>query len=314
MSFVADLRHRQSEAVADVSKMPRITVITPSYNQGQFLEATIQSVVFQAYPNLEYIIIDGGSQDESVQVIRKYEKHLAYWHSKRDKGQADAINQGMGLATGEILCWINSDDMYLPGTFLEVGKRFNGKTDEPYFIYGSALTMEENGQNLQGGARLAGIFDQERLTYSDYIVQPSTFWTKRLWLEVGGLNVEYHYVLDWEWFIRASRVTGFECVPRFFSIYRLHAEHKTGTGGSKRIGEINEVVERYAPESWKRLYKLVFPRYQRIIQIRRLITRMKIPGSSYLLPLFFPRIVREGGAKSRDQLMTILYMYGLDPS
>jgi glycosyltransferase involved in cell wall biosynthesis len=291
---------------------PRISVITLSYNHGQFIEATIQSVLFQGYPNLEYLIIDGGSQDGSIQVIKKYEKQLAYWHSKKDKGQADAINQGMRLATGEVVCWLNSDDLYLPGTLLEVGKRIIGKTSRCYLLYGSALTMQQDGENLQGGARVAGIFNPEALTYSDYIVQPSTFWTRKLWLEVGELNVNYQYVLDWEWFIRASKIASFEYVPNFFSVYRLHALHKTKTGGRQRIAEINEVVKQYAPEHWKRLYELVVPRYKRIIKTRRLLMQMRIPGSSYLLPLFFPCILLESGARSRLELMTVLYMYGID--
>jgi len=293
---------------------PRISVVTPSCNQGQFIEETIQSVLLQGYPNLEYMILDGGSKDETTQVIKKYERHLAYWHSRKDEGQADAINQGMRLATGEVLCWLNSDDLYLPGTLLEVGRRLRGKTERCCLVYGSALTMQEDGEALQGGARIAGKFDPETLTYSDFIVQPSAFWTKKLWLQVGELNKKYQYVLDWEWFIRASKVTDFECVPRFFSVYRLHAQHKTRTGGSQRIAEINEVIGQYAPESWKQLYKFVFPRYQKLIWTRRLLMRMRIPGSTYLLPLFFPRILYQEGSKSRMHLMNILYMYGLDPS
>ena len=291
---------------------PRISIVTPSYNQGEFIEATIQSVLFQGYPNLEYIIIDGGSQDGSIQVIKKYERHLAYWHSKKDKGQADAINQGMRLATGEVVGWINSDDMYLPGTLQEVSKRFTGKTNNCCLLYGSALTMQQDSENLQGYARVAGAFDAETLTYSDYIVQPSTFWTRKLWIEVGELNASYHYVLDWEWFIRASRITSFEYIPRFLSIYRLHGQNKTGTGGWKRIGEINDIVERYAPENWRRFYRLVFSHYLRMIKIRRFLIKMRIPGCSFLLPFFSPGILREGGVRSRARLMTVLHMYGMD--
>lgn len=290
---------------------PRISVITPSYNQAQFIEETIQSILFQGYPNLEYIIIDGGSQDESVQIIKKYEKHLSYWHSKKDKGQADAINQGMRLATGEVVCWLNSDDLYLPGTLLEIGRHFMGKTNTASLAYGSALTMWQEKEDLNGSARVARPFDREVLTYSDYIVQPSSFWTQKLWSEVGELNSEYHYVLDWDWFIRASKIIDFTYIPRFLSVYRLHLKHKTGSGGKLRINEINEIIERYAPENWKKFYKIVSYHYRRIIQTRRFLVRMRIPGSSYLLPLLFPSIWGKGGLKSRDRLLTVLYTYGL---
>jgi glycosyltransferase involved in cell wall biosynthesis len=291
---------------------PRISVITPSYNQAPFLEETIQSVLFQGYPNLEYIIIDGGSEDESVEIIKRYEKHLSYWHSEKDKGQADAINQGMRLSTGEVVCWLNSDDLYLPGTLMEVGRRFLGETEQCRLIYGSAFTAHQTEREIQGGSRVAGNFDAEALTYSDYIVQPSTFWTRKLWLEVGELNVEYHYVLDWEWFIRASKITEFEHVLKFLSIYRLHPLHKTRSGGLQRIREINEIVKRHAPASWRELYKIVFARHQRILETRRLLMRMRIPGSSYLLPLLFPSVLFKEGSRSRVNLLTVLYMYGLD--
>jgi len=150
---------------------PRITVVTPSYNQGMFLEATIQSILLQGYPNLEYIIIDGGSQDDSVQVIKKYERGIAYWHSRKDCGQADAINQGMRLATGDILCWLNADDLYLPGTLLQVAKQFMEVIGKPHLLYGSALTMREDGEDLEGGSRVAAVFNPSVLTYWDYIVQ-----------------------------------------------------------------------------------------------------------------------------------------------
>ena len=291
---------------------PRITVVTPSYNQGMFLEATIQSILLQGYPNLEYIIIDGGSQDDSVQVIKKYERGIAYWHSRTDCGQADAINQGMRLATGDILCWLNADDLYLPGTLLQVAKQFMEVIGKPHLLYGSALTMREDGEDLEGGSRVAAVFNPSVLTYWDYIVQPSSFWSRELWLETGELNINYRYAFDWEWFIRASKISQFQHLRRFFSIYRLHASHKTGTGGTARMKEINEIVGRFASDYWKRLYRIAFRRYQRILRTRRLLMQMRIPGASVLLPLFYPRILQEAGFNSRRHLMIILYMFGLN--
>jgi glycosyltransferase involved in cell wall biosynthesis len=291
---------------------PRITVVTPSYNQGMFLEATIQSILLQGYPNLEYIIIDGGSQDDSAQVIKKYEPGIAYWHSRKDSGQADAINQGMRLATGDILCWLNADDLYLPGTLLEIGRRLKGMLGKPHLVYGSALTMYQNNGYLDGGSRLSGKFSAEQLTHQDYVVQPSSFWTKELWLLNGELNSKYQYAFDWEWFIRASKIVSFEYFHGFFSIYRLHLLNKTSTGGMSRINEINDIIEQFAPDYWKRLYKAVFVRYQQMIWLRSILFQLRIPGVDRLMPLFFPQILTQSGFKRRKDLLSVLYMYGLN--
>jgi glycosyltransferase involved in cell wall biosynthesis len=124
------------------SSYPKISIVTPSYNQAQFLERTILSVLNQNYPNLEYIIVDGGSTDGSVEIIKKYEKYLAYWISKKDNGQADAINKGFQKSSGEILAWLNADDLYLPGTLLKVKKIFQ-KYRENNFIYGHSLLIDK---------------------------------------------------------------------------------------------------------------------------------------------------------------------------
>jgi len=130
-------------------------------------------------------------------VIKKYERGIAYWHSRKDCGQADAINQGMRLATGDILCWLNADDLYLPGTLLQVAKQFMEVIGKPHLLYGSALTMREDGEDLEGGSRVAAVFNPSVLTYWDYIVQPSSFWSRELWLETGELNINYRYAFDW---------------------------------------------------------------------------------------------------------------------
>ena len=120
----------------------KISIVTPSYNQSQFLERTILSVLNQNYPNLEYLIIDGGSTDGSVEIIRKYEKYLAYWVSEKDNGQADAINRGFQKSTGKILAWLNSDDIYLPGTLLKVSETFN-KNPEVDLIFSNIFFIDE---------------------------------------------------------------------------------------------------------------------------------------------------------------------------
>ena len=130
-----------------MARYPKISIITPSYNQGQFLEQTILSILSQDYPNLEYIIMDGGSSDNSVEIIRKHEDNLTYWVSEPDKGQSDAINKGFQRATGDILTWLNSDDYYLPGTLHTVAEYFTQHPDVEC-IYGDLQVVASNGDLL----------------------------------------------------------------------------------------------------------------------------------------------------------------------
>jgi len=224
---------------------PKITIVTPSYNQGQFLEQTILSVLGQNYPNLEYIIIDGHSTDNSVEIINKYEKHLKYWVSEPDKGQSDAINKGFSHSSGDILAWINSDDMYLPGVFNFISNTIDRNRLGIYFGNCIHFTMHENTL-VSFGSDVVEKRNSIRLNLNDYIIQPSSFWTKDTWLKVGKLREDMHFVFDWEWFLRAEEI-GIPFFPIMspLSIYRIHDTHKTGTGGIERQQEIAYVYSIY---------------------------------------------------------------------
>lgn len=293
--------------MSDSSNYPSISVVIPSFNQGQYIEETIVSVLGQQYPNLELLVIDGGSTDNTVEILEKYSDKISYWHSKKDKGQADAINQGINLSSGEVVCWLNSDDMYLPGTLLDIGKRFRGLTDKNYLVYGSALTINQINGSLISGSHLASQFDAFTLTYNDFIVQPSSFWTRKLWQATGELNPNYHYVLDWDWFIRASKFAEFEYVNRFYSVYRFHELHKTSIGGVERRKEIVELVAKYSSEYWKDLYTEVDVRYVAINKIRKLLDLLKIPKRKSVLPLFFPKLMHT--LKNQQDLDVVFGIY-----
>ena len=275
----------------ETTEHPKISVIVPSFNQGEYIEETLVSVIGQCYPNLEIIVIDGGSTDNTCEVIEKYASHIHYWHSKPDRGQADAINQGMRLSSGEIVCWLNSDDMYLPGTLLDVGERFKNRTQEHRLIYGGSLHVSQTAQKLSSHAQAVGPFDPVRITYCDYIAQPSAFWTRRLWLDASELNSDYHYVLDWEWFIRASKLAQFEYVPKLYSIYRFHDAHKSSTGGHQRCQEIVEVVKTHAPDYWQQLYETFFCKYEQIDEVDSLMNRLNLPKKHVFLALIFPQLM-----------------------
>lgn len=136
------------ETMADGKPWPRISIVTPSYNQGRFLEETLRSVLLQGYPDLEYIVIDGGSTDESGEIIRKYEAWLTYWVSERDQGQSDAINKGWRRCTGDIIVWLNSDDGYAPNALCEVARAFQANAF-PAMVYGQEIVMDHQGNRTR---------------------------------------------------------------------------------------------------------------------------------------------------------------------
>lgn len=291
------------------SDYPSISVIVPSFNQGQFIEETLLSIFSQQYPNLEVLVLDGGSTDNTVEILEKYSDRLAYWHSRKDNGQADAINQGFARSTGEIICWLNSDDMYLPGTLLEIAHKFQGRTQTPYLVYGNTILIYQSGtEQRSADAQLGEPFDAFRLTHYDFIPQASSFWTRKLWQQVGELNTKYHYVLDWDWFIRASKIVEFEYVPKFYSLYRMHEAHKTGVGGEKRRQEILEIVKTYSSTYWTDLYAIIDEQYAAIRSKAKLLQQWRIPKRQSVLPLLVPKL--RAILQTPQHLVKILEMYG----
>jgi glycosyltransferase involved in cell wall biosynthesis len=290
---------------------PSISVVVPSFNQGQFLEETLLSVIGQQYPRLEIIVIDGGSTDNTREILEKYSAQISYWHSRKDDGQGDAINKGMTRSSGDVVCWLNSDDMYLPGTLLDVGCRFRGRTEESHLIYGGAIELNQDSKSLYCQGQPAEAFDAEKLTYWDFVIQPSAFWTRKLWKETGNIQVAYRYVLDWDWFVRASKVSPFEYVPKFYSIYRFHPLHKTGRGGIERRKEIYEIARTYSSDYWRDLYAEVQEKYDAIVRTLKLLHTLKIPKrKAILLPLFFPKLRLK--LKRTQDFYRILIMYQPD--
>lgn len=236
---------------------PKISIVTPSYNQGQYLEETILSVLGQKYPNLEYLIYDASSTDNSVDIIKKYEKELSYWVSEKDNGQADAINKGFAKATGEILMWLNSDDILMPNILNFIAQQYQEKGDGIYF--GNCIHFQEknNGVLYARGSQVGLSFNQISLQLADTIIQPSSFWSRNVWLQNGILEEKFHFGFDWEWFLRAQKNNiPFYNINKPISLYRIHEEHKSGTGGRKRQEELLKVYEVYNPK-YAVLYKQI---------------------------------------------------------
>ncbi|MFN7624458.1 MAG: glycosyltransferase family 2 protein [Acidobacteriota bacterium] len=207
---------------------PRITVITPSFNQAEFLEMTIRSVLGQGYPNLEYLVMDGGSRDGSVQILEHYSPWLSGWESEPDRGQSHAINKGLARATGEIVCWLNSDDFYLPGT-LEVVGRLLSRESGARAIAGHVDKVYLDGREP---VRLEGRYEGRRQLLEIWrpyqMHQAAIFWRRELTEEIGLLREDLNLIMDFDYWVRLSRVTSFVNVDRVLAGCHYHAAAKTG--------------------------------------------------------------------------------------
>ena len=276
--------------------IPKISVITPSFNQEQFIEQTILSVISQGYPRLEYIIMDGGSTDNSVEIIKKYEKHLTHWQSKKDTGQAAAINEGFSIATGEILCWLNSDDAYMPGIFRKIAQLFSDN-NAAEIIFGNCLHFNDQSKKTRG-SDVVKAHQRFELSLCDYIIQPSTFFTRSAWLQTGLLNEKLHFTFDWDWFIRAQKSSvRLTPIQEYFSLYRIHDTHKSGAGGNKRAAELKQIAAIYNEPGLSAAFNKWIDMYGRKNLIAKTIDASQRLEISFLNAicrlLFFPRLSKK---------------------
>jgi FkbM family methyltransferase len=223
---------------------PRVSVITPSYNQARFLEQAMRSVLEQGYANLEYIVIDGGSSDGSVEIIRTYASQLAFWSTEPDRGQANAVNKGMAHVTGDIVGWLNSDDFFYPGAIRAAVDAF---ASDPTlgFVYGQGNRVDERAQLIEPFA-FTRPFDLDALTRGiDYILQPTVFMRRGALAQVGPLDATLRWTLDWDLWIRLGRKFPARMIDHLIAASREYATTKSSTGGLRRIDEIQQFVRRH---------------------------------------------------------------------
>lgn len=218
-----------------MDKLPKITVVTPSYNQGRYLEKTILSVLSQNYPNLEYIVMDGGSTDDSVQIIRKYSDYISYWRSEPDAGQASALADGFKRAQGEILCWINSDDMLLPDALWLVQRCF-AKHPKNHWLVGSATTIDEEDYVLMYKKAYPVNFTF-MASVAQGFCQQSCFWRRELYERVGGINPNRRFCMDLDLFVKFAKIASPKWINEPLGAFRLHADAKTSQLDSVRLQE-----------------------------------------------------------------------------
>lgn len=209
-----------------MSVFSKISIITPSFNQGQFIEKTILSVLNQNYPNLEFIIIDGGSNDNTIDIIKKYEKYLKYWVSERDQGQSDAINKGLKFATGEIINWLNSDDYLEDNVLLKIGSEFKNSNVDVVCGYSELIT--NTGTLSKRTSQLEGDFSL--FISRGHIMQPSTFFRKSVFDEFTPIESHLHYMMDhylWLQYICKNGISKVQYVDYKISYVLLHENAKS---------------------------------------------------------------------------------------
>lgn len=231
-----------------VVSLPRISIITPSFNQGDFIEETIQSVLEQGYPNLEYIIVDGGSPDGTLDIIKKYERWLS-WISEPDRGQAHAINKGLCMATGEVIAYLNSDDLYQPGALFQVGNFFADHPDASW-VTGKCRIIDSDNLEIRNIITWYKNFWLLVKSYSvllviDYISQPATFWRKSIMDEVGFFDESLYYTLDYDYSLRVGKNNRLWVINDYLASFRVHPSSKTTYSTVMQFKSDFEVANQY---------------------------------------------------------------------
>jgi glycosyltransferase involved in cell wall biosynthesis len=222
---------------------PLVSIITPSFNQGHFIEETIQSVLSQDYPNIEYLVIDGGSTDNTVEILGKYEGRLK-WISEPDGGQSHAINKGFRMARGEIVAWLNSDDTLLPGAITKAAGHLAANS-ETMMVYGEGYLMDQHSQ-ITGRFPVTEPFNLWRLIYyGDYILQQTVFMRKRIFDVIPMVDESLHYGMDWDLFIRIGKRFKVDYLPEYLGVLREYPQAKSFAGGVKRLEELTSIMRRH---------------------------------------------------------------------
>ncbi|MBN1370788.1 MAG: glycosyltransferase [Anaerolineaceae bacterium] len=246
----------------------RVSVITPSYNQARYLETTLRSVLEQDYPDLEYIVVDGGSNDSSADIIQRYADRLAWWVSEKDRGQTDALNKGFARATGDVLAWINSDDTLEPGAVREAVAALQAHP-QAAMVYGDANYIDENGRVI--GRFPAAQTDYHRLRQGYvHVPQQASFFRADLWRKVGPLDPNFYFAMDYDLWVRLAAEAPLVYLPgKVWGNFRLHRDAKTIAADDRCWPEMLKVHRRLGGSPLSIIYakyylrKLVAPLIRR---------------------------------------------------
>jgi len=242
----------------DRKAWPRISIVTPSFNQAAFLEQTIRSVLLQGYPNLEYFVIDGGSTDGSVEILKRYAPWLTFWVSERDRGQVDAINKGLARATGEWLAWQNSDDIYYPGALFSIASAAM-HTEDAALIVGNVNLIDADDRTLTDLLYVRPTY-RSMLAEGMVMTNQAAFWRRDLHAKLDWLDESYTCAFDYDWFLRVLRNGGANHVDQVLGALRIHTDTKT-----------TKLLQRCSEERGRILQGRELPRWQvQVYRLRRL--------------------------------------------
>lgn len=284
---LGSLTKRSSYVGKRPAHSPKISIVTPSYNQAEFIERTLLSVLEQNYPNLEYFVQDGNSKDSTVEVLKKYDRKLSGWVSEPDTGQSQAINRGFAKTSGDIMGWLNSDDILLPDTLSIVADYFS-RHPEIDVVYGNRLMIDEDDMEI--GRWIMPAHNDEVLSWADFIPQETMFWRRAIWEKAGGhIDESFRFAMDWDLIVRFRKVGArFKRIPCFLGGFRIHKEQKTSAVisevGYQEMGRIRQRELGYSPER-EAISKAVRPYLVRHI-LMDIAWRLKVRLSS-----FFNRLV-----------------------
>jgi len=236
--------------------MKKITVIIPSLNQGKYIEKTILSLLDQDYPNLEIIVMDGGSTDSTVSILKKYDSVLI-WFSEKDNGQADAINKGLRISTGEIIGFLNSDDFLLPNSLNLISEHFHDANT--LWLTGDYIIVDSNDKPIHsfivGYKRLLRKFSSKNLLLiTNFIVQPSTFWRKTLSTQIGCFDESLKFVMDYDYWLRAYNLSKPKIIEEPISGFRIHKQSKGGSQYKNQFREEYLICKRHTKNPLLKLF------------------------------------------------------------
>jgi glycosyltransferase involved in cell wall biosynthesis len=227
----------------------KISVITPSFNQAQFIERTVQSVLSQDYPNVEYIVMDGGSTDGTIEVLKKYSDKII-WKSEKDNGQSDAINKGLKIATGDIVAYLNSDDTYEPGALKKVADFFENHQEKKW-VLGKCRIINANDQEIRKPITFYKNLFLKRYSYGkllaeNFICQPAVFWKRELLNEIGYLNENEHFCMDYEYWLRIGKAYEPGFIDDNLANFRYYSTSKSGSVNKKQFADELRIAKKYA--------------------------------------------------------------------